>query len=149
MESAGGVWDEIALYFKKISQALDKKMNALVREMGLTVSQCRVLQLLWQSGGSAPFREAEERLGSTHATVSGIVKRMEKSGYVRTEPDEGDRRAKRIRLDERASALFMKADELKNDMLRVLDRTLSERQKHDLLGCMKIILNNITGADNA
>jgi DNA-binding MarR family transcriptional regulator len=66
------------------------------RENELTLAQWRVLVVL----GAGPLRvgAVAERIGSSLASASRLVTRMESRGFVRTARDERDRRATLVSL---------------------------------------------------
>jgi DNA-binding MarR family transcriptional regulator len=68
-------------------------------ELGLTMTQLRVLFLLWTEDGASAGALAE-RLSVTPSTLTRIVDRLVRQGLVRREPDEDDRRLVRHSLTE-------------------------------------------------
>ena len=137
---------DIGLYFKKISEALEKKINAEVRNLGLTLSQCRVLMYLKQSDGTAPLKEIENYLGVTHATASGIISRLAGKGFVRSAAAMSDKRAKTVELTEKSGRLFGKALAFRNELETALAHRMTERQRRQFIENLKIIYENINGS---
>lgn len=68
-------------------------------ELGLTMTQLRVLFLLWTEDGAAAGALADG-LSVTPSTLTRIVDRLVRQGLLRREPDEGDRRLVRHFLTE-------------------------------------------------
>lgn len=71
--------------------------NALAQQE-LTSAQGRILGFLERSEGASCARDIEERFHLSHPTVSGLLGRLEKKGFIELRPDEADRRCKRIYL---------------------------------------------------
>ncbi len=79
-------------------------MNHRVQELDLTNAQAHVIGYLARAQEPPCARDFEERFGLSHATVSGILSRMEAKGFIELRPDAADRRIKRIGLLERGRA---------------------------------------------
>ena len=69
-------------------------------ELGLTMSQLRVLYML-QAGPGTPAGAVATQLKVRPSTATGIVDRLVRDGLVRRERDDMDRRRVRIWLTER------------------------------------------------
>jgi len=65
--------------------------QAVTARVGLGASDAQFMSLLSVHGPLAPGRFAE-LTGLTTGTVTGVLDRLEKAGYVRRERDPGDRR---------------------------------------------------------
>lgn len=77
---------------------IDQQINASLEDMELTCSQGHVMGfVMYQKEMPCP-RDVEEAFGLSHPTVSGLLSRLEKKGFVQLIPDAHDRRCKRIRV---------------------------------------------------
>src|SRR5262249_45382179 len=88
----------VSLAGHMVSQRVGRVMN---QQHGLTSSGAAVLSVLtWGVGrgldtgtpGRATHAELAQRCFFTPATLTGVIDTLEKSGYVRRERDETDRR---------------------------------------------------------
>lgn len=68
------------------------------RKHGLTAKELFVLDLIWFAPEGCLQSEICERLSATKQTVSAIIKKFLKQGYIRLTESETDRRNKIIRL---------------------------------------------------
>ena len=66
--------------------------------MELTAAQGRVLGYIARRKEPPCSRDIEEAFQLSHPTVSGILARLEKKGFIDFQPDGKDRRCKRIRM---------------------------------------------------
>ncbi len=73
-------------------------MNRGLQELDLTNAQGHVIGYLTHAQEPPCARDFETRYGLSHATVSGILSRMESKGFITFRPDERDKRIKRIHL---------------------------------------------------
>ena len=79
-------------------------MNRKLQELELTCAQGHAIGFLRHSKEPPCARDMETAYGLSHATVSGILSRMESKGFIEQRPDPKDRRIKRIYLLEKGTA---------------------------------------------
>lgn len=91
--------DQALRYLSQALNMFDPLRFRAWAEMGLTTAQLRVLFLMREQPG-VTAGELAHRLGVTPPTISGIVDRLVKLGFVRREDDESDRRLVRNLLTE-------------------------------------------------
>lgn len=120
-------------------------MNRRLQELDLTSAQGHVIGFLKHAKEPPCARDLETTYGLSHATVSGILSRMESKGFIEQRPDPKDRRVKRIYLLERGLAcskeICLHIDELERILSRgfspeelVLFRTFLMRAEANLSG---------------
>ena len=79
-----------------LHSSVDREINAALEKMELTSAQGRILGFtLGQKTPPCP-KDIEEAFHLSHPTVSGLLARMEKKGFIELKTDENDRRCKRI-----------------------------------------------------
>jgi DNA-binding MarR family transcriptional regulator len=86
-------------------QAFESYTDENVRQLGLTSPQFDVIATLGNTTGMTMNTLAEKTL-VTKGTLTGIVDRLEKKGFVRREVPEGDRRCFVIVLTPEGEQLF-------------------------------------------
>jgi DNA-binding MarR family transcriptional regulator len=75
------------------------QMHAVLKRLGLYRGQPFVLRALWEEEGIT-HSELAQRLHVQPATISNMLRRMEKAGFVQRRPDPEDRRLSRVYLTE-------------------------------------------------
>jgi len=75
---------------------MDQSVTNALAQMDLTAAQGRILGYLSRRETPPCSRDIEEEFHLSHPTVSGLLTRLEKKGFVEFRPDESDRRCKRI-----------------------------------------------------
>ena len=90
--------------FKKLHCLMAQTMDRRLQELDLTTAQGYVIGYLTRASSPPCARDLELAFSLTHATVSGILSRMESKGFIALEPDPQDRRVKRIFLLDRGKA---------------------------------------------
>ena len=74
----------------------DQSMTNALAQMELTAAQGRIMGYIAHSREPPCPRDLEEAFHLSHPTVSGLLSRLEKKGFIEFRPDEKDRRCKRI-----------------------------------------------------
>ena len=136
----------IGLRFSLLHRAFRRKMDDLLCEKELTGVQFGVLMSLLrlekEEPGEISQRALEERSRVSHATMTEILKRLEKKGFLLSEQSERDRRFKRIRSTEKSYLLRDELAEAENETFSWLCRGLSPEQIETLLSATDVMLQN-------
>ena len=74
----------------------DQAMTNALTQMDLTAAQGHIMGYLVHRKEAPCARDIEEAFHLSHPTVSGLLSRLEKKGFIEFRPDEKDRRCKRI-----------------------------------------------------
>jgi len=93
--------------------------------MGLTYPQYLVMLLLWEKDGRS-VNELGQPLMLDSGTLTPLLKRMEKAGFVTRARDERDERVTRIFLTEDGRALRSKAEAIPPNLLCVTNLSLDD-----------------------
>jgi DNA-binding MarR family transcriptional regulator len=88
---------DVFLLLMRTYQRMQKRMDRVLDDAGLTVAQFDVLANLGMSEGITQ-QELAGRLLVTKGNVCGLLDRMETAGLVERRPDEHDRRANRLHM---------------------------------------------------
>lgn len=73
------------------------RAHQLLEVLGLYRGQPPVLGALWEQEGLTQ-KELAEKLQNTPATITKMLQRMEKAGFIQRKPDETDQRITRVYL---------------------------------------------------
>ncbi len=79
--------------------------HGVVRESGLTLPQMHTLEILG-ADGDLRMTELAARMGVTTGSLTVLVDRLERGGYVSRKPHETDRRSIRVGLTGEGARLF-------------------------------------------
>ncbi len=95
--------EEVRAYVNQYCLLRDVQFAAYelyARKYGLTAKELFVLDIIWFSENGCLQSEISERLSATKQTVSAIVKKFWKLGYLSLTESEADRRNKIVRFTE-------------------------------------------------
>lgn len=135
---------QVGFYFKKISEKLEKRANCKSGDQDVTFSQGKVLWYLHKrEKEDVTLRDIEKFFDCSHATVSGIVSRLEEKGYVVLETSESDRRAKNVRITEKEKASFRCMRSRQQETEEWLLREFSDEEKKLLTEYLQRVYANL------
>lgn len=81
---------------RRLHIATRQRIDEALTQMDLTSAQGHIIGSLMLRKEPPCPRDLEQEFHLSHATVSGLLARMEKKGFIRQEEDPLDRRCKRI-----------------------------------------------------
>jgi len=81
----------------KVCELKHRRMHELLDKLGLYKGQPGMLRALWERDGLTQSALVE-RLGRCPATITKMVQRMEKAGFVERRPDPNDERLSHVYL---------------------------------------------------
>lgn len=108
---------------------------------GLTPSQYLLFNVLWMEDGIG-LGELGERVTLDAATLTGLIDRMEKSGYVERQPNPGDRRSVLVFLTPKAREVGPKILAFANE----LDCKLKKQFTPEEMAVFEKVLNSLASA---
>jgi len=88
----------------QVSRLHHYRAHELLDGLGLYRGQPPLLYTLWEQDGQT-HGELAEKLQITPATITRMIQRMEKSGFVLRKPDADDQRVSRVYLTEAGRAV--------------------------------------------
>jgi DNA-binding MarR family transcriptional regulator len=97
--------EEVLMQIRKIMRAVELHSSSLASRYKLTTPQLIILKTLSKKGALKPGILASV-VNLSHATVTGIIKRLEKKGFVNKGPDSLDRRSYLINITEQGKSVL-------------------------------------------
>ena len=105
-------------YVRLLHWCTDQRITGALAEMELTASQGPILGYIAHRKTPPCARDIEEEFHLSHPTVSGLLSRLEKKGFLEFFPDETDRRCKRLRLRSKGM-----------ECIEIMHRTIQENER--------------------
>lgn len=137
-------YQPIGFIVKQINNVYEKELNERLRKIGITSSQCAVLDYLFRtSKEEVSQRDVEKNLNLKNPTVTGILKRLDEKGYILCVPNANDRRKKNIYLTEKAYDIQRRMDADRRKLDRELTRGMTKREENALRRNLEKLLYNI------
>ena len=129
---------------KQINNVYEKDLTERLRIIGITASQCAVLNYLFHSEKEEINQiDVEKGLNLKNPTVTGLLKRLDEKGFILVVPSSTDKRRKIIYLTEKAYDIQrrMEADRRKLD--KALTRGMTSREVEAACRALNKMLHNI------
>jgi DNA-binding MarR family transcriptional regulator len=130
--------EHICFNVGRVMRRVYEHYDSRLSPFNLTTPQYMVFNALWMGDGIT-IGELGQRVALDGSTITGILDRMEKSGYVERRPNAGDRRSALVHLTEKAREvgpqIIKFADELDESIRKRFspaDMVVFERVLHDL-----------------
>lgn len=83
-------------YIRVLHCATDQAMTSALTDMNLTAAQGHIMGFITHQEVPPCARDIEQAFQLSHPTVSGLLSRLEKKGFLEFREDPLDRRCKRI-----------------------------------------------------
>ncbi|MFQ5599842.1 MAG: MarR family winged helix-turn-helix transcriptional regulator [Candidatus Krumholzibacteriia bacterium] len=138
MASDAEIEDLIVASIRRIVRAVDLHSRHLVEEHGITAPQLAVLAEASRLGGSS-IGAIARGVHLSQPTVSGVLDRLERRGYVRRERSESDRRAVVVTATEKGEKVLCESPSLLQDRFREELARLEGWERHWLLSALERI----------
>ncbi len=119
--------ESIISNYGRAAGVFDPNRLEVWEELGLTMSQLRVLYML-QAGPGTPAGAVAAQLKVRPSTATGIVDRLVRDGLVRRERDDLDRRRVRIWLTERGLRVINEIRARNRAVIWKIFRNFSEQE---------------------
>lgn len=101
-------YDEVLVALRRIIRATDLHSRQLSKTSGLTSPQLLILQTV-RAQGEMTVGDVARGVSLSQATVTNIVDRLEKRGFVRRERGQEDKRKVYVHLTDQAHDVLMDA----------------------------------------
>ena len=134
----------IGFLFKQINNVYEKEFNNRLRKLGITSSQCEVLDFLLQSSkDQVTQRDIERALNLKNPTVTGLLKRLDEKGFILSVPSGKDKRCKNIYLTEKAYDIQKRMEVHRKKLDKMLTLGMTEKEAEALYWMLNRVLYNI------
>ena len=129
--------------FKKLHFLMEHAINQRLVELDLTTAQGHAIGYLRRAKEPPCARDIETAFGLSHATVSGILSRMESKGFIEQRPDPQDRRVKRIFLLDRGLSCSQRIWQHIEESERTLTTGFSEEELEQFRSYLSRAISNL------
>jgi DNA-binding MarR family transcriptional regulator len=119
----------VIIKIRRIVRSINLESKKVQKEYGVSIPQLLCLDYLKE----APHYQATQRMIRDHmrlnsSTMTGIINRLEKKGYVARLPKSGDKRVTNIALTSRGERILENTPDLMQKRLDVKLRSLSDEE---------------------
>lgn len=133
---------KIEMLLREVNKIHTNKINAVLDEFNMHKGQPRLLHLLIEHDG-VPQSNLSKEMHITPATVSAMVKRMEKRGFVVRKRDAVDERVSNVYITDEGKAMHEKLQSQKFNMENYVFAGFDNKEKEQMEKYLKRILENL------
>lgn len=133
-----------AMMIKELYSKTTNIISDNLKESGLTHQQCMVIQLIAHKK-EMTVSELCKEMSLAKGTVSGIVQRLEKLGYLEKEKREDDKRNTYIKFSDKGLEFAHNFKNNMNDSFENIFKNCSEEDIDEMLISLRNILDKIEG----
>lgn len=140
--------DSVNFTFSQVVRLHHQRAHHLMGDLGLHPGQNPIMFMLWRKDGRSQ-KEFAERLNLKPATITVMLKRMEKAGMLERKTDPEDLRVSRVYLTDKGWNLRFQIEEI---MKKVDEECLSGFTNEEKMLLRRFLLHmrdNLTNVCNA
>ena len=134
--------DTLGFVVHDVARLLRWHFDRRAQEHGLTRSQWQVLAHLWRDDGLQQKALAEQ-MDITAITLTGLLDRLERDGWVTRKEDPQDRRAKRVYLTPKVEPVMANIPKLAREVRQHATQGLNKAEQQQLLDLLVRVRSNL------
>ena len=135
---------EVFFFIKSVHNEMERRRNIILNKHGVTGTQSDIVEYLLENYDKEVYQKDLERLfNQSNPSMTGILNRLEKNGFIVRKISSKDSRYKQIVLTQKTYDLVI---EMKKDLGTFNDnynKMLSESEKEDLISLLKKLYLNM------
>lgn len=133
-----------ATFIKILNEIIEKRANNRLKKYDITISQIRVLGILYRiEGKCCSLKEVEAFFDVSQQTINGIIKRLETKKLLESFQDLKDKRTKKIRLTSKGRAMCRRLTKEIHEMDNWILSALTKEEQSQLYGLLNKIFVHI------
>ena len=134
----------VGFMFKQINTIYEKEFHNRLRKLGITSSQCAVLDYLFNASlEEVTQKDIEKALNLKNPTVTGLLKRLDEKGFVLVVPSNKDKRCKNVFLTEKAYDIQRRMEMDRKKIDKMLTLGMNKKEVAALEKMLKRVLYNV------
>lgn len=135
--------ESLEYMLREVSKVHTNKVNSVLEKVGLHKGQPMMLRALYRNDG-VPQSYLAKELAVKPATVSAMVKRLEKKGYVLRKRDAADERISNVYLTDSGRGLSSKLRGHQDQMNTMLFEGFTETEQEVMKDFLNRIMDNLS-----
>jgi len=133
---------EIGILIKSISNKMDKNKNIIFSKYNLTGNQSEIILYLLNNKDKTIYqKDIEKEFNQSNPVVTGILNRLENSGYIKRIVSDKDSRYRKVCLTSKAYQFESNIDKELKNFNKSFKYNLSENELRQLKSLLKKLYN--------
>jgi DNA-binding MarR family transcriptional regulator len=138
MKTQTSVTDNVLISLRRIIQAIDLHSRQLVRQHGITTPQLIVLRQIYGKD-AITVSEVAKQISLKQTTVTDILNRLERKGFVTRHKDTGDRRRVLVKATDVGKKLLAGAPSPLQEIFLEKFENLEDWQQNMILSSLQLL----------
>ena len=138
--------DKYIVYFiSKTKKKMTRFIEKALKEKGLVdlvPSYGNILTVLYNNNGKLSMNEIGQLIGKDKSTITALVNKLSKLGYVKKEKCKEDRRVTYITFTEKGKLIEVKVNDISEKVNLIAYKNFSKEEKDIFLKLLKKMNNN-------
>jgi DNA-binding MarR family transcriptional regulator len=127
----------------RTAEIFKRQVSSIFREYHLSFPQYNILRVLDAStDGQSRITEVSRIMLVPGANMTGLAKRMEKSGFIVRKSDPKDERVTLLQITAQGKEALAGIEKEQNRYLKTLFQGFTQKEKIDLLGKFRLLIKN-------
>ena len=134
----------------QVHQVCGRVWNKILRDNSmadLEGARGRIIFALWKQDG-VPIKSLCEKTSLDKSTLTGIISRLERDGYIIKKTDKSDKRSTIICLTGKEQPFFNNIQKVSDEMNKIFYRDFSDEEIIQFDSMLERILKNCKNAEN-
>jgi DNA-binding MarR family transcriptional regulator len=142
-KSSMSIDERVLMAVVRTAERFRKQVSAIFKNYGLSFPQYNVLRVLDASeGGRNTLKSVNQIMLVSGANMTGITKRLEKTGCIIRTTDPNDERSKWLEITPRGKQLLVSISEEHERRIKRFLQNFSDENKSELLRLLREILHS-------
>ncbi|WP_016778513.1 MarR family winged helix-turn-helix transcriptional regulator [Anaerophaga thermohalophila] len=134
-------YKDILIKIRRIVRSINLESKKVQKDFGVSIPQILCLEYLKNSPGyQATQKSIRDHLNLNSSTVTGIIGRLEKKGYLARLPKSGDKRVMHIALTSSGDTLLKRTPDLLQQRLDEKLKGLSKEELERIGGALDLLI---------
>ena len=135
--------ENVLMALVRAAETFKRVVSAIFRKHGLSFPQYNVLRVLDASrNGQNRITDVSRIMLVPGANMTGIAKRLEKSGFIMRKSDPRDERVTILEITQKGKKLLTKIEKERDENMHAMLKGFSEEGKRGLLDNVKRLIRN-------
>jgi len=134
--------DSIGFVVNDVARMMRREFDRQATALGLTRAQWQVLAYLLREDGQQQ-KQLADQMDLTAITLTGLLDRLERDGWVERRNDPADRRAKRVYLTDKVQPTIQAVRRIGADVRQHALQGLSDGEQEQLMQLLQRMRSNL------
>jgi DNA-binding MarR family transcriptional regulator len=135
--------EKLLMSFVRAAEAFKRSVSSTFRKYRLSFPQYNVLRVLDASGdGQSRITNVSRIMLVPGANMTGIAKRLEKSGFITRKSDPRDERVTLLEITEKGRNVLSRIEKERDEHMEAMLRGFPEEEKRELLEKVSRLIRN-------